>query len=1125
MKKKRALLVVAAGFLLVLTISVALLPAILSTGAMRPFVLQQANARLPGQLQVEEWSLSWFGGIEGRGIVYDDRMNAVLVKVPVLKTSAGLLAMITSLGKLGTVELIDPAVVFYLSEKAGTRTPSKVGPSFSGTQTEPVPAGTLTLPAFQGQLVLTGGSVLTVTADRGERVIVKDMNAVLDATGPKNPITYRFAFESGDGSGRASGEGSLAVSPDDPLNFQKLRSDSKLNVKNWELQDALVILASRVGSPSGSGRLNAELTLTGSAASDVQLLSRLSIAELKLYGGPLGSDTPTVKGISIELDAIGSNNRLTIKNLAFRSSLARGSAGGEFERQGQQRLSGSTEVDLAEVFTQFPGTLRLREGTRISSGKMVLAAKVASTGQTTSFEGDANIDRVQGVSNGRRLSWDQPMMLKARGEAGPAGLRLDNLSLRSAFLNGDGHGDMRNMKLKLSADLQTALNELKKFIEMKQWEGSGKANLDFDFKEKSADLNSAALELDVQNLVLNRDRHQILPRQNLRAVLTADMNVADRLSSSKLIGPSLTVQSALATGKFTAAELGWNPADGLPAALDLKLDGNLSLQQLSSLLQNLDKLPPDTQLEGQSQIRTEGSLKSGQLFLNDVNVDTRPFILRQNKKTIKEDRLLLTTKGRIDLKKNSLMLAPVDIRIDAGTIRFPELSVADWTDALKDLRIKATADLDLTRLAAAYGDFMALPEKTEISGNGRFDVDVDFSSPTSQYLRLRGNLTPFKLVSDTLPTLSEKSVRVDADLKRSSDGRQVTIENLKIDSNALSLNANGKLEQVAENKVLEAKGNMGLDMALVSAYLKKSGQTQLEFSGREEKPFRIKLVSTGDRWEDPLKHLDFSGAFHVKTIKAFGLDLTPNDVPVRITSGAADASLNSPANGGQLSLQPIINMQKEPYVLSFSNDLDILKNVQITRGLIDGLLATIHPLFKEAVIPDGLLGLHMKHFDWPLSEGGKNSAAFAGTLQLNGIRLNATPFLSRLLDVMRISEREILMKDQSIDFEARNGRITSAPMTLDVGGNSLTLNGSVGFDNTLDFIARVPVTENLVGKDAYRFLQGTTINLPIRGTVSKPQIDEQALQQATRNLVQQSLQKNVEQGVQNLLQNLLKKRE
>ena len=228
---------------------------------------------------------------------------------------------------------------------------------------------------------------------------------------------------------------------------------------------------------------------------------------------------------------------------------------------------------------------------------------------------------------------------------------------------------------------------------------------------------------------------------------------------------------------------------------------------------------------------------------------------------------------------------------------------------------------------------------------------------------------------------------------------------------------------------------------------------------------------------------------------------------------------------GQLDVQPTINMAREPYILSFKENIDLLKDVQITQGLIDGLLASLHPIFKDSVVPDGILGLNMRHFSWPLAEKYRNRATFAGTLKLNGIKLNSTPFLAGLLDMMGISERQLSMVDQEIDFEAKNGRIALSPMTLDAEGYQFRMHGSVGFDSTLDFIVRVPVTDKMVGKDAYRFLQGTTIGVPIGGTTAKPRVNEAAFQQATGDLMQQALRKNLEKSAQDLLNNLFKKKE
>jgi len=1125
MKKSRIVIGVTAGFLFTVLIIVALLPAIVSSDMLKPFVIRKLNQQLPGQLQLESWSASWFSGIEGRGIVYENPADGLLARVSDIKTEKGLLGLILAGGRLGAVEISDPAVVFFLSDKAEEQEPKKTPPAGISTKSIPPAKKDPFIPAFYGKLKITNGSLLTATADGNEKAVAKNLDLTLAAPAPQTPITYRFSVESGDSSGRASGEGSLALAADDPLNMQKIRSDSKLNIENWELEDLFAIIATRAGVPSAKGRLNASVSLTGGNAESLKMAAQMAMQKLQLRGGPLGSDTPAVEDIVINLEATGNNNALSLNSLTFRSSLASGSARGLVDDEDQKRLSGKADVDLAQVFAQFPATLNLREGTKITNGRIALAANLETTRAGISFDGDARIDRLQGISAGNKISWEKPVTVNARGKMHREGLQLENLSLRSSFLEADGRGDMRHMRVDLSADLKAALDELRKFIQIKQWDGSGKLKLNLQLNAKTENLNQATLKLNIDDFVLSRNGRPILDRQTVRADVASDVQMAEAAANSELFQPTLSIQSSVASGTVTAQRVEGTGSNSFPNATDLKLDGDINLQQLSSLLKNLNIISPQTLLAGQSAIKTSGNLKEGRLALENTRIDTQKFVCQQDNKSIRENHVILTTRGQIDLNNQSLLLAPVDIDSQAGRVHIPELAIADWTNAQKNMKVSGQADLDLNQLAQGYGDFIQLPEKTELFGNGRFDFDLDFSNPKTQYLKLQGNVVPFKLVSKTLPTISEEKVTLKADATRSPDGRNMTITNLELNSNALVLDAAGTLNQVGENKVLDARGTMKPDLQLVSDYLRKSGQSQVAFSGNKATPFTIRLVSKGDRWEDPLKHLDFSGAVHLTSIEAYGLKLTPNDIPLRVAGASAGAKLVSPANGGQLDFQPTVDLREEPYVISFKENIDILKDVHVTQGLIDGLLAAIHPLFKDAVLPEGLLGLKMKHFSWPLSEKERSRATFAGTLKLNGVRLNSTPFLAGLLNMMGISERQLSMADQDIDFEAKNGRIALSPMTLDAEGYQLKMYGSVGFDKTLDFIAQIPVTKKMVGKDAYQFLQGTILKVPIRGTASKPLLDETAFQQVTGDLIQQALRKNLEKGAQDLLKNLFKKSE
>jgi hypothetical protein len=165
----------------------------------------------------------------------------------------------------------------------------------------------------------------------------------------------------------------------------------------------------------------------------------------------------------------------------------------------------------------------------------------------------------------------------------------------------------------------------------------------------------------------------------------------------------------------------------------------------------------------------------------------------------------------------------------------------------------------------------------------------------------------------------------------------------------------------------------------------------------------------------------------------------------------------------------------------------------------------------------------MQHFNWPLDNKDRDKTDFAGTLRLKGVRIRSTQLLTGILALVGVRGNEMDFEDLDIDFVARNGRIETSPIRLEVDGYPIAIHGSVGFDKSLDYVAKLPITPQLVGDKAYRYLEGVTIDVPIRGNSSNPDIDEDTMREASASLAEQALQKSLEKGLQNVLENLLKK--
>lgn len=1113
MRKKPILFGTAIAVFFVIFAGLVFLPAILSSDMLKPRILQAVNQRLPGKLQVAHWRFKWFSGIEAKGITYDHQKENLFVEVAELKGYRGLVQLIVNARNLGGFEIIRPDVIFYLSDKQQSAL-SKKGKS-------PGDAG---LPAFAGILKITDGSIRTVNLTGKEKTVIKDLDLFLDVSDIEKPITYRVLLTSGDTIGRLTGEGTLILSADNPLDLSAIQSDARLKITNWELEDAMAILASKGDYPLGKGRLNADLSVQGSSAEALKLEGNLSMKRLELWGGPLKTDHPRINGIATEIDATITRGILSLRQLAFQSSLANGSVRGSVADQVNKQFSGSATINLANVFSQLPRTLKLREDTTLSEGTLLLSYSVKSTDTVTAFDSSARIDRLKGVSNGKPVAWNQPISLKARGEKRPNGIHVDNLSLRSAFINADGQGDLANMQATLSADLAAALRELKKFVDISEWDGSGKLFARVEIKETAPDINAASLNLDIRKLALNRNGRTILPKQDAKADLTTTVRKAARFSASEFQQPNLNVQSSLAKGNFRADRFQLNDSGNTPSADNLAVDANFNLQQVSDLLRNFGKLPAATRLAGNAHLQTSGSLDAKQLTLNSTRVDTRNFQYHDGQKSIREDRLDLQTKGKLNFATRSAWLAPIDINGSAGTITIPRFTVNDWSDFQKDMKTQAQAELDLEKLFKAYGDFIELPEKARVAGEGKFDLDVDFSSKTAQFLKVRADLSQFRLTSDTLPPIAEDHVKLTADLKRSPDGKLLTIEKIQLNSTPLSVSAAGNLNQADNQNKLDATGSINLDLKMLSPYLEKiAGPQQITITGQGDNPFKLKMVSGGQRWADSLKKTDFTGAIRADSIDAFGLGISATEIPIRVANESAIAKLAATANGGQLNLQPTLNLQKEPYTLTLPQDTYILKDVEITDIMAERLMSKIHPVFQGSVQAEGHVDLYMQHFNWPLDDKHRDKTDFAGTLRLKGVRINSTKLLTGLLALVGVRGNEMDFGDLDIDFVARNGRIETSPIRLEIDGYPIEMHGSVGFDKSLDYIAKLQITPKLVGDKAYAYLEGVTIDVPIHGNSSNPDIDKGTLQKASASLAQQALQKSVEKGVQNVLEQLLKK--
>jgi translocation and assembly module TamB len=120
----------------------------------------------------------------------------------------------------------------------------------------------------------------------------------------------------------------------------------------------------------------------------------------------------------------------------------------------------------------------------------------------------------------------------------------------------------------------------------------------------------------------------------------------------------------------------------------------------------------------------------------------------------------------------------------------------------------------------------------------------------------------------------------------------------------------------------------------------------------------------------------------------------------------------------------------------------------------------------------------------------------------------------------------LILPQQDVAFEVRQGMVHHHGLKMTVKDVVITTEGSVGIETQeINLLASIPVQESWLNNDRkLAFLKGQAIKIPVRGTLSKPQLDGKVIEnlgkQLVGSVVQGQIDRQVERG-QELLQKQL----
>lgn len=410
-----------------------------------------------------------------------------------------------------------------------------------------------------------------------------------------------------------------------------------------------------------------------------------------------------------------------------------------------------------------------------------------------------------------------------------------------------------------------------------------------------------------------------------------------------------------------------------------------------------------------------------------------------------------------------------------------DLGMIEEVYPLEDMQLDGTITADLS--AAGRMSDLEKQRYEQLQAKGTFVVEqlgLDMASlPPVQLSRAAATISPSAM------TLGELSVMVGE-----SD-----------------LSANGQLTNYLGYLLRDDKLTGRL---YVNSELLNLNQLMESISSEEESPAEEAAPETPTEEEAPTgvivvpENLDLSLSTNLK--KILFQQMTISDVEGGMSIRGGELSLNKLALGlfgGQATASGCYST-KNPAEPTFTMDLGLKQaSFQETFRQLE-MVQKLVPLFEKT---GGNYSLQMDlktKIDEQMSPV-LNSVDAHGQISSASIRLQNIKALDALAKALNSDKLKVIEAENVlIDFAIQQGRITTEPFDLKMGKTKMTLSGSTGLDQTIDYQAKVTLPEGAAGGVL------STVGVGIGGTFSKPEIKlglKEAAQEAVKNVLDEQVQK------------------
>lgn len=823
-------------------------------------------------------------------------------------------------------------------------------------------------------------------------------------------------------------------------------------------------------------------------------------------------------------------------------------------------------IDLARLIQAAPDMIQMQDQVKLLAGNAALTAtqrkSSLAAGAIGSVPTSSNyrltLGGLKANVNGTSMQWDQALVASVDVEANALGQPSFKADCNAEFFKIEGSGDLQDGQLTGQFDLAKMEQRLSQWFALPVDSLSGSADCEMSWKQDGGNRLKATGKLTTTPVrIVNAFGQLDEPAWD------GDFSVVARIEQGKIIQIDRCQATFQAAGELLSAQV-MEPISLLsatagitqlpPAGIQLKLVGDLAgWQRRGQLFAGVD---PGIVLGGKCELDARGALDLTHIEVTQANFVMQPFTVRSGETTFQEPRMVGNFKGRID-SQNITRLQVDDLLVQASSFA---LQARDEAVAGRELARKGNAGyrVDPTKLMAAirFDSPTAAGNPVSLEGDivGQIGWEVDpqklvwkmvtdakniratqasTQGSATQLVSTGANRSPGNTTNTVIWEEPQAKVLVDGSYEISTG--KLDISNSQILTEWIAYGGQTVMTTQDKQTKIVSRGSINYDAAKVAQRLKPWTGDYLAVQGKMTQPLEVTWTSSGsgnDSWADSLQAKSQIGWEKASVV---GIEVGSAEVPLRIENGRFLSRAEIPVSQGTLRWNLDGDIAGSPIVIVQSPE-KVIDNVAITQQMCQGWLKYVAPLLADVTSVNGNLSLQIDEAaivptDW-------KRQTVKGQLLVHGANVGPGPLADQLL--MLVNQVRTLRKgagaadgggqpsswlqlpEQKINFDVQDGRVAHRNMQIQAGDVVINTSGSVGIDGQLELVAAVPILKEWLDKTpALQSLAGQQIQIPVRGTIQRPQMDMSSFasigQQLATSALQGVAQKQIDRGLNKLL--------